>query len=352
MRQRTMRWAVLLVCALLFAACGSTKSGSTTATATTLNVDPHSLPSAGTVSATLSSIGGAIDTGSIYGIAADDTAVWVHNSEKGTLVRVDPKTNQAVATIPVGHGEGDVGLEGGAVWVLNRDDYTVSRIDPATNQVVATIPLPQLPGRIHLRISLSVSPGAVWVTREDKDIGWRIDPQTNQVAATIYPSGGPAWMTFAKGSLWVCNRYSALLGVSRLDPTTNQVLKQIDISSGKEYACDGIATSSDGAVWAELAAVADSDPTEDEGLVRIDPATNKVVATLTLPASGVINALAADAQGVWSARPDLGLIRISPKTNRAVGFLGMSGAAGIALGDGAVWVINNEGTLLRIIPAS
>jgi streptogramin lyase len=159
-------------------------------------------------------------------------------------------------------------------------------------------------------------------------------------------------MVFAGGSLWVCNRYSALWGVTRIDPSTNQVLKRIDISGGKEYGCDGIATSPDGAVWAELASFADSDPIYDVGLVRIDPATDKVAATLPMTESNVINALAADAQGVWSAKPDLGLIRVSPKTNRPIGFLGMSGASGIAVGAGAVWVLNNEGTLLRITPAS
>jgi YVTN family beta-propeller protein len=284
-----------------------------------------------------------------YGIAADDTAVWVHNATKGTVVRVDPKTNQVVATIPVGRGEGDVGLEAGAVWVLNRDDYSVSRIDPATNQVVATIPLPKLQGgTIHLRVSLSVSPGAVWVLREDKDIGWKIDPQTNQVAATIYPSGGPTWMAFAAGSLWVCNRDSELFAVLRIDPATHAVLAQIDISGG-QYACDGIAASSDGAIWAELV---DDSQTTDYGLVRIDPATNKVVTTFFPPQSRVISALAADAQGVWSAEPDLGLIRFSPQTNRAVGFLTVREASGIALGAGAVWVLNNDGALLRITPAS
>jgi YVTN family beta-propeller protein len=349
-----MQWAALLLCVLLFAACGSTTPGGTPNTVSSSSVlnDPGKLPSAGTVSATLAGIGGGGDTGSIFGIAADDTAVWVHNSVKGTVVRVDPRTNQVVETIPVGHGEGDVGLEAGAVWVLNRDDYTVSRIDPATNQVVATIPLPQLQGRIHLRISLSVSPGAVWVTREDKDIGWRIDPQTNQVAATIYPAGGPAWMTFAAGSLWVCNRYSALFGVTRLDPTTNQALARIDISNGKQYACDGIAASSNGAVWAELTRLSDSGPMFDEGLVRIDPATNKVVFTLTMLESKVINALAADAQGVWSAKADKGLVRINPKTNQPTGFLSVLGVTGIAIGAGAVWALNSDGDLMRITPAA
>ncbi len=342
MKHHTMRWAALLVCALLFAACGSNTSQQAPATATSGPVAPPSLPSAGKVSATLFAIGGSMDPGYIFGIAADDTAVWVHNIAQGTVLRVDPKTNQVVATIPVGHGRGDVALEGGFVWVLNHDDSTISKIDPQTNTVVDTIALPPPAG------FLAVSPGAIWVSAKASGVVRKIDPQTDQVVASFSSSNGPTWMAFAAGSLWVCNRDGTASGVTRLDPTTTKVQANIDIGSGKGYSCDGIAASGD-EVWAELL---DGDQTYDVGLARIDPATNKVVATILLQQSNVTSALAADAQGVWSAKPDMGLVRIDPTTNHAAGFLGMSGACGVAVGAGAVWVLNSEGTLLRITPAS
>ena len=344
MNYRRMIWIALLVCTFLCAACGPGPSGSASSTATTTHIDFGKLPSAGTVSATIPAIGGTV-TDSIYGIAADDTAIWIHNSQRGTVVRVDPTTNRVVATIPVGHGVGDVGLTPGAVWVLNHDDYTVTRIDPSTNQVAATIALPHITGSVHLRISLSSSAGAVWVAREDQDAAWRIDPQTNQAGPEIAPLGGPTWMALVSGSLWVCLRDEFVSSVIRIDPATSNILAHVDLGDG-QYACDGL-TVANGAIWAELLST-----TYDAGLARIDPATNKVTATIFMPLSPAINALAADDHGVWLAKPASGIVRISPTTNQAVSFLSLPGASGIALGAGSVWVVNSDGTLLRITPAN
>jgi YVTN family beta-propeller protein len=346
MKLRTLRWAALLVCALVCTACGSTTGGPTSPTATTGPISPASLaklPSAGTVIATLSGIGGAIPAGFNEGIAVDDTAVWVHNAEQATVVRVNPKTNQVVATIPIGHGPGNVRLEAGFVWVLNHDDGTVSKIDPQTNTVVATIALPPPLG------FLGASPGAVWMANRREGKVMKLDPQTNQVVATIAIADGPAWMTYAAGSLWVCDLEAEQYGVTRVDPKTNAMVAQIDVGSSQGYKCGGITASSDEAIWAGLQ---DSSQTYRLGLVRIDPATNKVVATLLLPKNNLYGAIDADAQGVWYAQPELGLIRISPKSNQAVGFLSMSGAKGVAVGAGAVWVVNSDGDLMRVTPAT
>jgi YVTN family beta-propeller protein len=282
----------------------------------------------------------------IYGIAADDTAVWVHNAEQGTVIRVDPTTNTVVATIHVGQGLGDVVLEAGFVWVGNHDDSTVSKIDPRTNKVVDTIALPPPTG------FLGVSPGAVWVaSHENGGTARKVDAQTDQVIATIFSAYGPAWSAYAAGSLWICNLDAEAAGVTRVDPTSSKVLADINLAPGSMYACDGIVAANDG-VWAELL-TGDGDQNFDVGLVRIDPTTNRVVTTIRLQQSPATSALAADAQGVWSAKQDLGLVRISPTMHRAVGFLSVpGGVAGVAVGAGSVWALNGDGTLLRITPAS
>src|SRR5262245_7594638 len=115
MRHRTMRWLALLAVALPVAACGGTTQagGSPPPSAT------PTLPSAGTVSATISGLGPNRAASNGYELAADDTAVWVHNGQTGTLLRIDPKTNTLVATITVGAGDGGVALGQGAVWVVS-----------------------------------------------------------------------------------------------------------------------------------------------------------------------------------------------------------------------------------------
>jgi YVTN family beta-propeller protein len=245
-----------------------------------------------------------------------------------------------VATIHVGHGLGDVVLEGGFVWVGNHDDSTVSKIDPKTNKVVDTIALPPPTG------FLGVSPGSVWIASKANDEVMKIDPGTDKVVASVLVPGGPTWSSFGAQSLWVCIHDSTSLGLSRLDPTTNTVLATIDIGSTQGYSCGGVAASDSG-VWVELL---DSTQTYDLGMVRIDPATNKVVATIILPQSSPTSTLAVDGQGVWSSVPDLGIFYISAKTNQATGFLSMQDPSAIAVGAGSVWVINSQGSLMRVTP--
>jgi YVTN family beta-propeller protein len=334
-----MRWVTLLLCALFIAGCGASTGASIKPTPTPVVVTSNSLPSAGKVVATMSRVAGTVDAGYIHGLAADDTAVWVHDSEQGTVLRVDPTTNQVVATIHVGHGLGNVVLEGGFVWVSNHDDSTVSKIDSKTNKVVDTIALPPPTG------FLGVSPGTVWVASKANDEVMKIDPSTDQVVASILVPGGPSWSSFGAKSLWVCMHDSTAVGLTRLDPTTNNVQATIDIGSTEGYSCGGVAASDSG-VWAELL---DSTQTFDLGMVRIDPATNKVVATILLPQSSQ-GTLAVDGQGIWASAPDVGLFNISAKTNLATGFLSIQDPSEIAVGAGSVWVVDTQGSLMRITP--
>ena len=86
-------------------------------------------------------------------------------------------------------------------------------------------------------------------------------------------------------------------------------------------------------------------------LERLDPATNRIIATISVPATDAYH-FAADENGVWVWGPDEGLLRIDPHTNRVVGSLPMQGGAGVALGAGSVWFANaTAGLLLRITPA-
>ena len=70
---------------------------------------------------------GSIDSG--FG------AVWIADTAKGQILRLDPHTRQVRARIPV-DGEALVTVGAGAVWVLNQRNRLL-RIDPATNRVTA-----------------------------------------------------------------------------------------------------------------------------------------------------------------------------------------------------------------------
>ncbi|MGH2683330.1 MAG: hypothetical protein ACRDIX_08875 [Actinomycetota bacterium] len=114
----------------------------------------------------------------------------------GEVVRIDPATGEVVARIPVEGDPRDVVVGEGAVWVLSRPQegvhlcpadasclggaspslsgMEVVRVDPKTNEVVATFPD---------ALSVGVGEGAlwmsVWLTAEDPGLV-RVDPATGR----------------------------------------------------------------------------------------------------------------------------------------------------------------------------
>lgn len=84
-------------------------------------------------------------------IAVGEGAVWVVNGDDGTLSRIDPRKNQVVTTIPVVAISEDklvfsMAVGEGAAWItslrlnMGLGKVIITRLDPKTNEVVATIP--------------------------------------------------------------------------------------------------------------------------------------------------------------------------------------------------------------------
>jgi streptogramin lyase len=339
MRHRFMRWVVLLLCVLVLAACGSSPSQEGGQGTPGISPTPSPLPSAGTVSATISGMGSDQDDNVL---AADDTAVWIDNGGAGVLVRVDPKTNAVVATIPVGHGQGGIALGNGAVWVVNQVEGTVVRVDPQTNQVVATIPWEPEDNVT----AITTSPGAVWLTDFINSTLIRIDPQTNQIVAKIPNTPGITGVSYGAGSVWACNHHGTDQGVVRVDPATNQVQAQLN-PAGDQGNC-GSVVALEQTVW--TTSFFNGEPGSVK-LERLDPVTNTVKAIIPLPTGVVPFHFAANEQGVWFYS-DAGVYRVDPATNRVVGMLSIAGVNGVGVNAGSVWATKSDGTLLRITPAA
>ena len=308
----------------------------------TLTHIPANLPSAGTVVATIPGLG-SIALGDTVTIAATDTGIWVHNTDAGTLVRIDPHTNTAVATIPVGTGEGGgVTVGFGSVWVANPNGDSVMRIDPQSNRVVATLRF--IGGGSE---PLTVSPEAVWQGSGISGPVRRIDPATNKEVADV-PIVTPTSISYGAGSVWVCDNNSATKGLVRVNPQTNQIQTTIDVSAGVGVNCASV-VALDGAVWV-LSSI--NGQPDTAMLERIDPATNEVVATIAMPKVTVAQ-FGADAQGVWVYDYLGNLYRVDPQTNQVVGKLALPQTpAGMAVGAGSVWIADQaSGSLWRITPA-
>jgi streptogramin lyase/predicted Ser/Thr protein kinase len=104
------------------------------------------------------------------GVTVADGFVWVANTRSGTVVKVDPATEQRF-TIEVGGKPGGIDAGTSAIWVANREDGTVSRIDLASGEVQGgAIGVGPQPGAV------SVGADAVWVANNGDGTVTRIEP--------------------------------------------------------------------------------------------------------------------------------------------------------------------------------
>jgi virginiamycin B lyase len=145
-----------------------------------------------------------------YTVAFGEQAVWVTSTEKSVLTRVNARTNVVEHTIPVGPKPRFLAVGEGSVWTINQGDGSISRVDVKTNKVVATIEA-GIPGNGG---EIAVGDGSVWVTSFEFPIT-RIDASTNKVVQQFYGEGGDA-IRFGLGSVWLSNLRAA--NVWRLDP--------------------------------------------------------------------------------------------------------------------------------------
>jgi YVTN family beta-propeller protein len=190
------------------------------------------------------------------GLAADYDAVWVTGLG---ITRIDPLTNMVSATIPVGSSSGLNGIAAGAgsVWASSPSDGTVFRIDPGTDQVIATIHAGGSP------LEIAITQDAVWVTDPNNPVLKRIDPAYNEISAEVNLDCATRGIAADANAIWVaCDSVPTLY---RIDPLTNQIVARIAVGNHSR----GLAISSNG-VWVTSLT--------DETLSVIDPATNQVMA--------------------------------------------------------------------------
>ncbi len=247
-------------------------------------------------------------------------AVWALASKGQTspdvLVRIDPATNQVLATIPLQGEPWHVAAADGAVWVGSPRSSTLQRIDAATNEMTGQI---QLPGDDVT--AMAADDQAVWVEviQDRSDQGQpnlaslvQVDPSTNKVVATIPLEGLTGYddeIAIGAGSVWVvgvsysgnAERGSDLI---QIDPATNEIEDSIP---GPAFS---VRAGAD-AVWVTAPAdgVNDSLHAPESWVAReVDPTTQEVSAPISLPGN-VSGVLAVTADWVWfSGYDDQGLI--------------------------------------------
>ena len=153
------------------------------------------------------------------GIAASSDSVWVVSDDAGTLVSIDPATNQVRQKIPIAPGSYNPCFSDGAVWITSGTANVLTAVDATTGEVMAVIPVGPKPR------FLTAGAGSIWTLNQDDGTVTRIDARTKKVTTTIAVGipghgGDIAW---GAGSIW-----ATLLGVplTAIDATTNKVVRQ------------------------------------------------------------------------------------------------------------------------------
>jgi hypothetical protein len=253
----------------------------------------------------------------------------------------------------------------GAVWVL-LEQGTLLRIDPDRHRVTGRVELGAPTSSMPVG-PLAVGAGAVWVGTREGTVTARVDPVRLRVTARF---GGLVWAV-AHGMLWsyCCLRGDRLMGFGRVDARTLRPRPPLLVkdASGRRHPVGRLAVGTD-AVWA-------TEAYKEEWLWRVPLAGGPARAVVEV--GGFTYGLAADAGAVWVLsgtgepgtrrdrsgrlrRLDLGTGEVTaatPLPDLDVG--GVSGAVGLALGDGGVWVagpyargLHGGGILLRVDPVS
>jgi len=265
-------------------------------------------------------------------VATSSDSIWFSHRPDNTLKRLNPKTNEIVASVPIGEKQCSGMVFGfDAMWLPHCGEKALYRIDVKTNQVVAKIPV----GPAASEGGLTTTEDSVWMLTDQKGTLSRIDPETNKVVVEIYTPAGCYDTAAGFGSVWVtCTEANMLL---RVNPSNNLIENRIPVPNGPRFLATG-----EGAVWTLNE--------EDGSVSRIDPKTNKVEATIV---AGVPHAgdIAVGEGAVWIGSFEFPLTRIDSMTNKVTQQWSGPGGDAVRVAFGSVWLSSSrQGLIWRIDP--
>jgi hypothetical protein len=154
-------------------------------------------------------------------------ALWLSDSSRGMILRVDPRTRRVTKRIPIG-SEVALATAAGSVWALQRgpgyQGGPLLRIGPSTGRTIARVRLRTAAGGPFRGGSLIVAGARVWVLGATGAVA--VDPARGQVVAEIR-LGGSFTVTDAlvhDGELWLTR---ADHSVTRFDARTGRRLGRL-----------------------------------------------------------------------------------------------------------------------------
>lgn len=270
--------------------------------------------------------------GSLWLLAAD--------SEEPALLRLDPETNEIVATIPIpGRSCQGFTVTDDAVWACVDDG--AARVDPETNEIAGEVAFET--GMVWSR--LAFGGGSVWAIGADggaPNVLVRIDPEA--MTATRIPLGhGAATLAYGFDAVWITAPQDGL--ILRVDPATSEVAEHASGLARPQTIVVG-----QDSLWVTLFGAEEVAPDEPT-VVRVDPTDGSVLAEIaTGAASENLGGLWAVDDAVWVRAPGAFLTRIDPGTNEVVETIaGPSSTGDVTVAFGSVWATaSSENAIYRL----
>ena len=174
-------------------------------------------------------------------IAAGEGAIWVVLDGKGceacVLVGLDPQTLKTTHEIDLDQGAESVAVANGLVWVTDSERNRVLRIDPGTDEVVGETKVGGLPRY------LAIDSNGVWVLNTLEGTVMQLDPESGEVMNTIEAdmAGSGASIRTSEGSIWI---RGTLTLMKQIDAATGEIVAQYGPDSGL-----GDSLVRDGVLW-------------------------------------------------------------------------------------------------------
>jgi virginiamycin B lyase len=184
--------------------------------------------------------------------------------KQNSIVRVDPRTNQISATLPIGPAgpEGGIAASTDSIWIVTDDAGTLVRIDPVSNKVRQKISI--APGSYNPLFNESMSrEGMIWITGGSANILTAVDASSGAVLAMIPVGPKPRFLAAGGGSIWTLNQGDGT--VTRVDAQSRKVTATVIVGipgPGGDIAFGA------GSVWTSVFGVP---------LTAIDGTTDKVL---------------------------------------------------------------------------
>jgi streptogramin lyase len=264
-------------------------------------------------------------------VAITADSVWVGSKGPNAVHRIDPRTNQLVATVLLpGNPCAGITVGFGGLWVpLCATPNGLARVDLRSHAIRL---MPGL-GPAAEEGGIATSSDSVWLV---VDVGgWlaRIDPGTGAVRQKIRIPPGSYNPVYSDGRIWVTRADGAEITIIRAD--TGEIAGRVPSGPGPRFA-----TAGGGAVWTLNQG--------DGSVTRVSTGAPAVAMTVALGIPGPGGDIAYGAGRVWATVVKVPLSVIDPVTSTLLCQWTGPGGDSLSISQDAIWLTDfGAGTVSR-----